>query len=520
MPDIPHPQPDIEPSTVVLHNDPMQHGNPNTGNVDPPYQRVEDAPMASPPAPVRLQSAQTRPSLQSKGRSNSQSLSAQGEIATNSQSGSEAVAPSTSVSQQETAPTMDAEVKDGATTPRGATLGLGDAMWNQAQRHARFALNETYRIRHGCNPPGFMRIMETSALERSRVSDTKLRAALEAEKRATIEAASKANGDVQREEGNIEHSVGQRSSRSSITSNASATLVPVQSSFMSDANFFDEEIGDEWVPAKSGATIIAERNAASVASISPTTPELRTPLDNPTQPSQAQQSPHPDATEVRSVALQQKVLPLLRHDGHLASHVSGLGGTYCEAYDGRSYLPDDAEPDPDHLPPAPPGARSGDNRLILPLRPHPLHVRGQKVHRLMEPPSTAAISIVNELNELKKSAEEDLNEGADSETDEPTDEAEAQKREKDSAIQKLEKEAAGLMLKQDEQGDGWGFVESGSHGEYDNGLLSEAEKRKKASAPARLKLSTEKKTAPKMACHFCRQRKIACGPGDVEGTCK
>ena len=86
-------------------------------------------------------------------------------------------------------------------------------------------------------------------------------------------------------------------------------------------------------------------------------------------------------------------------------------------------------------------------------------------------------------------------------------------------MEELKKEIVDQVINKDEQGDGYGFVESGSFGEYGpGGLLSEAEKAKK-SAP-RLKLSTEKKTAPKMACHFCRQRKIACGPGDTEGTCK
>ena len=37
----------------------------------------------------------------------------------------------------------------------------------------------------------------------------------------------------------------------------------------------------------------------------------------------------------------------------------------------------------------------------------------------------------------------------------------------------------------------------------------------------RLKLNTEKKSPPKMACHFCRNRKIACGTGKgKDKTCK
>lgn len=79
------------------------------------------------------------------------------------------------------------------------------------------------------------------------------------------------------------------------------------------------------------------------------------------------------------------------------------------------------------------------------------------------------------------------------------------------------------MVDKDEQGDGWRFpeaAEAGSYGEYDGGLLSKSEKKKKASMIPRLKLSTDKKTPPKMACVFFRQRKIARGPGDNETTCK
>ena len=159
MHDVPQPQPGVELSTHMPHNDPTQHGNLDAGNIVLSNQRAEDAAMAPPPTPDRPQSAQTRPLLQRKDRSNSQSLSVQDVIATNSQSGLEAIAPSASVSQQETTPTMDVEVKDGAMTPRDATLALGDVMWTQAQRHARFALNETYRLRHGCDPPASMRIM-------------------------------------------------------------------------------------------------------------------------------------------------------------------------------------------------------------------------------------------------------------------------------------------------------------------------------------------------------------------------
>ena len=41
-----------------------------------------------------------------------------------------------------------------------------------------------------------------------------------------------------------------------------------------------------------------------------------------------------------------------------------------------------------------------------------------------------------------------------------------------------------------------------------------------AGAKVRVKLSTEKKTPPKMACLFCRNRKIACGVGMGTGEDK
>ena len=90
---------------------------------------------------------------------------------------------STSILQQD-ATTAAADVNDGPVDPRAATLRLADAQWNQAQRYYRYALNETYRLRHGTEPPAEMRILETSALERSRAADKGLLAALDEEKRA------------------------------------------------------------------------------------------------------------------------------------------------------------------------------------------------------------------------------------------------------------------------------------------------------------------------------------------------
>ena len=239
--------------------------------------------------------------------------------------------------------------------------------------------------------------------------------------------------------------------------------------------------------------------------MSPLSPELPTPLDQDDRP----------ANRVNSIALQQKVLPLLRHDGHIASHVSGLGGGSSEAYDGRSYLPDDAEV-PNHPLDPPAGARSGDNPLLLPLRPHPLRNRGQRYHRLLQKTPASANNKFDELMDMRRKSEESVgeegNDGDDSDGNVVGDDIKA------VAKLKLENDFIDQAIVKDEQGDGYGFVESGSFGEYKRGLMSSSEK-KKRSAP-RLKLSTEKKTAPKMACTFCRIRKIACGIGDTEGTCK
>ena len=74
-----------------------------------------------------------------------------------------------------------------------------------------------------------------------------------------------------------------------------------------------------------------------------------------------------------------------------------------------------------------------------------------------------------------------------------------------------------------ERGDGYGFPEGGSHGPgLGLGLpgLGDDEGGAGAGAKVRVKLSTEKKTPPKMACLFCRNRKIACGVGMGTGEDK
>lgn len=127
----------------------------------------------------------------------------------------------------------------------------------------------------------------------------------------------------------------------------------------------------------------------------------RYPSDNPlSKRSSYVKSPKDNAKpadEVRSIVLQQKVMPLLRHDGHLASHVSGLGGTFSEAYDGRSYLPDDAEPDPNHLIQPPPDARSGDHPLLTSLKPHLLKVHDQRYHRSIAPLPQSLVNAASEI---------------------------------------------------------------------------------------------------------------------------
>ena len=55
-----------------------------------------------------------------------------------------------------------------------ATTTLADQQWALAQSFNRLALPETYRLRHGREPPASMNILRTSALERSLVIEDAL----------------------------------------------------------------------------------------------------------------------------------------------------------------------------------------------------------------------------------------------------------------------------------------------------------------------------------------------------------
>jgi hypothetical protein len=119
------------------------------------------------------------------------------------------------------------------------------------------------------------------------------------------------------------------------------------------------------------------------------------------------------------------------YDGHIDYQVGGYGN---EVYDGRSYIPDDA-----NVPQAPPGARSGDDPSIP--KPHPLNP-DHGYHMLLNPTGP-----VGDFT-------------------------------------------------------GRGGAKGSGGGQ-------------------RKPLTTDRKPPPKMACMFCRARKIACGVGTGEDkTCK
>ncbi|KAI5118587.1 hypothetical protein M0805_008677 [Coniferiporia weirii] len=400
------------------------------------------------------------------------------------------------------------------TIVRANTTGMSDAQWAQAQRMNRLALSETYRLRHKEEPPSDMDILHTSALQRSTVIERRLLAAgAEAEERRDEEAARDRDAHV--------------------------VTVPVAPEDMSDEEFFSRGPDSNLVPARSGAELEMEaalgagaraRSAHGVSVISPITTnspeEIVTPHE-PFFPSISDRAAayhgtsHPythleagarSGSPERPSFTFQKILPLLRHDGHLAPHVSGLGGTFGEAYDGRSYLPDDAEPDPNHVPPAPPGARIGDDPTLAGLRPHPLALRGERWHALMNPPPSTPIPAPGGEMEGVEGT------GVDRDREESP-EGERRRRRR----RRVED-----GVKEDEKGDGWGFVEGGSHGpglglglpgSGDSGDACGTDGHGSARGP-RLKLTTDKKTPPKMACLFCRNRKIACGAGKGEDkTC-
>ncbi|KAH8114034.1 hypothetical protein DFH11DRAFT_1595395 [Phellopilus nigrolimitatus] len=405
------------------------------------------------------------------------------------------------------------------------TTHMNDALWSQSQQFNRLALVETFRQRHGREPPPEMRILETSALERSVVGENALRRAMERERAERADKEDKGGQEGAREEG------------------GNGSVGPTALEDMSDEEFFQRGPDPNWVPARSGAEleleaaleesaranpalgavhVRAHSHVPLVSPISPNTPdEITTPRESffpahaahvyppvpgapQTEYNQAYRSPMTPTSPSRASFLLQKIVPLLRHDGHLAHHVSGLGGAHGEAYDGRSYLPDDAEPDPNHVPLEPPGARIGDHPLLKAYRPHPLAIRGETWHTVVNPASERPTG-AHEKGPMPGNSREP--EGADEDA-RPS-----------SAMSRREK--AGV--KKEEKGKGWGFAEGGLHGPglgLDNGGCADGSGGRGADPLARLKLTTDEKAPPKIACFFCRNRKIACGIGKGEDkTC-
>ncbi|KAL5485506.1 hypothetical protein ACEPAI_8148 [Sanghuangporus weigelae] len=395
---------------------------------------------------------------------------------------------------------LDGASEENPTTPRLATQTLNDVQWAQAQNHNRCSLVESYRLSHGRDPPAEMRIKQTSALERSVTNDAALFSS-PVEKGPLTDRVPDVGGGATGE-----------STREAMVRHGEPTSASPEE--ISDEEFFSQLPVESWVSARSGFEI-GQRTAALkprsgtallVSPISPAvTDELITPGDASApsvrrpQVNYAYETPaNPEAVAGPPSSSMKNVISVMRHDGHLFTHVSGLGGTFVEAYDGRSYLTDDSEQDPVHLPPCPPGARSGDHPALETVLPHPLMKRGQVWHDLINPRPKSQT-----LEECPDQQQDVVN---DSHHDNPDKTEEADPAEERAMLKKLE--AAGI--KEEEQGEGWGFVEGGSHGPH----LSLPGKGNGGPGPKqsqRLKLSTEKKTPPKMACHFCRNRKIACG---------
>lgn len=398
--------------------------------------------------------------------------------------------------------------------PDFSSFGMGNAMWAQANEFNRHDLVETYHVRHGRSPPRSMKILETTALERSVVGERALWMAMAADMRrrdgeAAILGESGALGDGTADQ------VG-----------STAQQQPVDARAGTGANFGPPLPGPELAQGMNGHPLPSPA--------SPTSPdEIMTPRDpffnactmqGPTgtaatngvgegagtdagaaNDTDTEPEPRPGSMSPGQPSLfVQKVTPLLRHDGHLYPHVSGLGGL-SEAYDGRSYIPDDAELDENHLPRAPPGARFGDHPAIMELRPHPLHVRGETWHAFLQPQPPGMEEIV--------AAEDGGGDAGEDEED----------GDEDAKVKRQQRRFAKLAIKESEKGEGWGFIEGGSHGPG-RGLglpIPEDEDDKEAGKKRRLKLTTDQKNPPKMACHFCRNRKIACGEGKTDATtCK
>ncbi|EJD02617.1 uncharacterized protein FOMMEDRAFT_155937 [Fomitiporia mediterranea MF3/22] len=396
---------------------------------------------------------------------------------------------------------------EGSATPRNATGSLNDAMWTQAQEYNRHSLSETFRQQHDMSDPP-AEIREGNALHRSTRFDSALRGSPLMEKIRQVSQGQ--NGETGTTRGT---GTGTDAHNSVI-----GTEPPTAPDDLSDKEFFNGPIGKDWTPAVANHEVCLAPDSSEkppfanplVSPISPTsTEEVTTPSVE-----FARNGNHQVCTTYASVApanpasrpvlppdsLNHYVIPVLRHDGHLAPHVSGLGGGFISAYDGRSYLTDDSEPDPEHVPPAPPGARSGDNPVLMRFLPHPMQKRGEIYHQMLNPapqPQSGKGPPNQDDATERTRAEDGVNQ-----TPETNDDARKDFEEKG--------------IKSEEQGEGWGSTEGGSHGQRFAlpGLVHRDGDRTGASnrSGPRLKLSTEKKTPPKMACHFCRNRKIACGP--------
>ncbi|KAL5528763.1 hypothetical protein ACEPAF_7900 [Sanghuangporus sanghuang] len=394
----------------------------------------------------------------------------------------------------------DEASEESPTTPRLATQTLNDAQWAQAQNLNRCSLAESYRLSHGHDPPPEMRIKQTSALERSITNDAALFS-------SPIEKGPQTDGTPDVGAGTTGELTREAMARHGEPTSAS----PEE---MSDEEFFSQLPVQNWVPARS-VFEIEQRTAAvkphlgTASLVSPISPaitdEVITPGDASVpsvrrpQVNYAYETPaNPEAVAGPPPSSMKNVISVMRHDGHLSTHVSGLGGTFVEPYDGRSYLTDDSEQDPIHLPPCPPGARSGDHPALETVLPHPLMKRGQLWHDLINPSPKSQTS-----EECPDQQHDIVN---DSRRDSPDKMEDADPAEERAILKKLE--AAGI--KEEEQGEGWGFVEGGSHGPHLS-LPGKGNGGPGSKQSQRLKLSTEKKTPPKMACHFCRNRKIACG---------
>lgn len=448
------------------------------------------------------------------------------------------------------------------------TTRLADAQFAQALRASRLALPETYRLRHGVDPPAEMRILETSALERSMGLEKKV-------KRVTRETWKQLmRGVGMREEG-------------------WQPLMPTDDlGTLFERTMTESVEGEERRGEASGSGSAENRDAApgegasgstgasgiDVSPVSPNSPdEIITPHDAPdiagqtqidaqssqagtsnTQGSQSQSGPsqqsHPHIPTEEEV-FRKKMATILRHDGHIASHVSGQGGNFMSAYDGRSYLPDDAEPDifdsltsGRHGPRPPIYTRSGWDPALNGVLPQQMRMDGPRwdwdpmvepmpegLRKILEEDQKGAPERLKERERMEKEqAEAPLdpnneydyrNVNWDTIDDvlalwaEPEEVTTRNKEGEEGEGEDNDKEKGKMkdLIFSEEEGTGWGFVEGGSHGPLP--MLLKSEDKKLRRPPT--KLSTEKKNPPKMACLFCRNRKIACGVGKgANKTCK